>query len=57
MYAVELDWSKRLLVISAAAKITAEEAKMAAQSRRYKGRTRWVQRLVLWRMRRWFMTN
>jgi len=31
MYAVELDWSKRLLVISAAAKITAEEAKMAAQ--------------------------
>ena len=31
MYAVELDRSKRLLVISAAAKITAEEAKMAAQ--------------------------
>jgi len=31
MYAVELDWSKRLLVISAAAKVTAEEAKMAAQ--------------------------
>ena len=31
MYAVELDQSKRLLVISAAAKVTAEEAKMAAQ--------------------------
>jgi len=31
MYAVELDRSKRLLVISAAAKVTAEEAKMAAQ--------------------------
>jgi len=31
MYAVELDRSKRLLVISAAAKITAEETKMAAQ--------------------------
>ena len=31
MYTVELDRSKRLLVISAAAKVTAEEAKMAAQ--------------------------
>jgi hypothetical protein len=31
MYAVELDRSKRLLVISAAAKVTAEEAKMAAE--------------------------
>jgi anti-anti-sigma regulatory factor len=31
MYAVELDRSKRLLVISAAARVTAEEAKMAAQ--------------------------
>jgi anti-anti-sigma regulatory factor len=31
MYAVELDRSKRLLVISAAQKVTAEEAKMAAQ--------------------------
>ena len=31
MYAVELDRSKRLLVISAAAKVTAEEAKIAAQ--------------------------
>ena len=31
MYAVELDQSKRLLVISAAAKVTADEAKMAAQ--------------------------
>jgi anti-anti-sigma regulatory factor len=31
MYAVELDRTKRLLVISAAAKVTAEEAKMAAQ--------------------------
>src|SRR5689334_6168016 len=31
MYAVELDQSKRLLVISAAAKVTAEEAKVAAQ--------------------------
>ena len=31
MYAVELDQSKRLLVISAAQKVTAEEAKMAAQ--------------------------
>ena len=31
MYAVELDRSKRLLVISAAAKVTAEEAMMAAQ--------------------------
>jgi hypothetical protein len=31
MYAVELDQSKRLLVISAAAKVTAEEARMAAQ--------------------------
>jgi hypothetical protein len=31
MYAVELDRSKRLLVIGAAAKVTAEEAKMAAQ--------------------------
>jgi len=31
MYAVELDRSKRLLVISAAAKVTAEEAKVAAQ--------------------------
>ena len=31
MYAVELDLSKRLLVISAAQKVTAEEAMMAAQ--------------------------
>jgi anti-anti-sigma regulatory factor len=31
MYAVELDRSKRLLVISAARKVTAEEAKMVAQ--------------------------
>ena len=31
MYAIELDWSKRLLVISAAQKVTAEEAKMVAQ--------------------------
>jgi anti-anti-sigma regulatory factor len=31
MYAVELDRSKRLLVISAAQRVTAEEAKMAAQ--------------------------
>jgi len=31
MYAVELDRSKRLLVISATGKITAEDAKMAAQ--------------------------
>jgi hypothetical protein len=31
MYAVELDRSKRLLVITAAKKVTAEEAKMAAQ--------------------------
>jgi anti-anti-sigma regulatory factor len=31
MYALELDRSKRLLVISAAQKVTAEEAKMAAQ--------------------------
>ena len=31
MYAVELDLSKRLLVISAAQKVTSEEAKMAAQ--------------------------
>jgi hypothetical protein len=31
MYAVELDRSKRLLVISAAQKVTAEEARMAAQ--------------------------
>jgi anti-anti-sigma regulatory factor len=31
MYAVELDRSKRLLVISAAQKVTAEEAKIAAQ--------------------------
>ena len=31
MYAVELDRSKRLLVISAAARVTAEEAKLAAQ--------------------------
>ena len=31
MYAVELDRSKRLLVISAAAKVTAGEARMAAQ--------------------------
>ena len=31
MYAVELDRSKRLLVISAAQKVTSEEAKMAAQ--------------------------
>jgi hypothetical protein len=31
MYAVELDRSKRILVISAAQKVTAEEAKMAAQ--------------------------
>jgi anti-anti-sigma regulatory factor len=31
MYAVELDRSKRLLVISAAQKVTAEEANLAAQ--------------------------
>ena len=31
MYAVELDQSKRLLVISAAQKVTAEEANVAAQ--------------------------
>ena len=31
MYAVELDRSKRLVVISAAQKVTAEEAKMVAQ--------------------------
>jgi hypothetical protein len=31
MYAVELDRSKRLLVISAAQKVTAEDAKMVAQ--------------------------
>src|SRR4029453_1893410 len=31
MYAVELDRSKRLLVISAAQKVTVEEAKLAAQ--------------------------
>jgi len=31
MYAVELDQSKRLLVISAAQTVTAEEAKMVAQ--------------------------
>ena len=31
MYAVELDLSKRLLVISAAQKVTAEEAKMVAK--------------------------
>jgi anti-anti-sigma regulatory factor len=31
MYAVELDRSKRLLVISAAQRVTAEEAKLAAQ--------------------------
>ena len=31
MYALELDRSKRLLVISAAQRVTAEEAKMAAQ--------------------------
>ena len=31
MYAIELDRSKRLLVISAAQKVTAEEAKMVAQ--------------------------
>src|SRR3954470_8221260 len=31
MYAVELDGSKRLLVISAAQKVTAEEAKMVAK--------------------------
>ena len=31
MYAVELDRSKRLLVISAAQRVTAEEAKMVAQ--------------------------
>ena len=31
MYAVELDRSKRLLVINAAQKVTAEEAKMVAQ--------------------------
>ena len=34
MYAVELDQSKRLLVISATEKITAEDAKMAAQKLR-----------------------
>jgi anti-anti-sigma regulatory factor len=31
MYAVELDQSKRLLVISAVRKVTAEEAKLAAE--------------------------
>ena len=31
MYAIELDRSKRLVVISAAQKVTAEEAKMVAQ--------------------------
>jgi anti-anti-sigma regulatory factor len=31
MYAVELDQSKRLLVISAVQRVTAEEAKLAAQ--------------------------
>jgi hypothetical protein len=31
MYAVELDRSKRLLVISAAARVTAEDAKIVAQ--------------------------
>ena len=31
MYAVELDQSKRLLVISAAQRVTAEQAKLAAQ--------------------------
>ena len=31
MYAVELDQSKRLLVISAAQRVTADEAKLAAQ--------------------------
>lgn len=31
MYAVELDTSKRLLVISAAQRVTAEQAKLAAQ--------------------------
>ena len=31
MYAVELDQSKRLLVISAGQKVTANEAKMVAQ--------------------------
>jgi len=31
MYAVELDQSKRLLVISAAQRVTAEEANLAAQ--------------------------
>lgn len=31
MYAVELDASKRLLVISAAQRVTAEQAKLAAQ--------------------------
>ena len=31
MYAIELDQTKRLLVISAAQKVTADEAKMAAQ--------------------------
>jgi anti-anti-sigma regulatory factor len=31
MYAVELDQSKRLLVINAAQRVTAEEAKLAAQ--------------------------
>ena len=31
MYAVEIDRSKRLLVISAAQKVTAEEAKMVSQ--------------------------
>ena len=34
MYAVELDQSKRLLVISAAQRVTAEEANMAAQRTR-----------------------
>ena len=31
MYAIELDQSKRLLVISAAQRVTAEQAKLAAQ--------------------------
>ena len=34
MYAVELDQSKRLLVISAAQRVTAEEANLAAQRTR-----------------------
>jgi hypothetical protein len=34
MYAVELDQSKRLLVISAAQKVTADEARLAAQRTR-----------------------